>query len=53
MMKTDDGLRRVNAARVSAGFFRTLGVKTVVGRDFLDGEEKSEATYTTLHSYAA
>ena len=34
MMKTSDGLRQTDGARVSAGFFRTLGVKPVLGRDF-------------------
>lgn len=30
----------VPAARVSAGFFRTLGVKPFLGRDFLPGEDQ-------------
>ncbi|WP_263416515.1 ABC transporter permease [Terriglobus albidus] len=53
MMKTSDGLRQTDGARVSSGFFRTLGVKPVLGRDFYDGEDKPETPRTTLLSYAA
>jgi len=53
MMKTSDGLRQTDGARVSAGFFRTLGVKPVLGRDFYDGEDKPETPRTALLSYAA
>jgi macrolide transport system ATP-binding/permease protein len=53
MMKTVDGLRNTDGARVSAGFFRTLGVKPVLGRDFYDGEDRAEAPRTALLSYSA
>ena len=53
MMRTPDGLRQTDGARVSAGFFRTLGVKPIIGRDFYEGEDKPEAARTTLLSYAA
>ncbi len=53
MMKTPDGLRQTDGARVSDGFFRTLGVKPVVGRDFYYGEDRPEAARATLLSYAA
>jgi predicted permease len=53
MMKTPDGLRPADGARVSAGFFRTLGVKPALGRDFYDGEDKPETPHTALLSYAA
>ncbi len=53
MMKTPDGLRETDGARVSDGFFRTLGVKPVLGRDFYYGEDRPEAARTTLLSYAA
>jgi macrolide transport system ATP-binding/permease protein len=53
MMKTPDGLRPADGARVSDGFFRTLGVKPVLGRDFYYGEDRPEAARTTLLSYAA
>ena len=53
MMKTADGLRQTDGAHVSDGFFRTLGVKPVLGRDFYYGEDRPEAARTTLISYAA
>jgi len=39
-------------ARVSAGFFNTLGVKPILGRDFHPGEDKPEAARTALITYA-
>jgi predicted permease len=53
MQKTSEGLRQVDGARVSDGFFKTLGVVPVIGRDFRYGEDKPEAQRTTLLSYAA
>jgi macrolide transport system ATP-binding/permease protein len=53
MMKTVDGLRNTDGARVSAGFFRTLGVKPELGRDFYDGEDRAETPRTALLSYSA
>ena len=53
MMKTPDGLRQTDGARVSDGFFRTLGVKPVLGRDFYYGEDRPEAPRTTLLTYRA
>ena len=53
MMNTPDGLHKTDGARVSDGFFRTLGVKPVLGRDFYYGEDRPEAARTTLISYAA
>lgn len=38
---------------MSAGFFRTLGVSPILGRNFYDGEERPEAARTTLISYSA
>ncbi|MGA2249279.1 ADOP family duplicated permease [Terracidiphilus sp.] len=52
MMKTGEGLRQVTGSMVSAGFFRTLGVKPVLGRDFYDGEDKQETPRTALLSYS-
>ena len=34
---------RIHGARVSANFFRTLGVVPVAGRDFADGEDRAAA----------
>jgi predicted permease len=53
MMKTSDGLRPVDGAHVSAGFFRTLGVKPILGRDFYDGEDADGPARTVLLSYSA
>jgi macrolide transport system ATP-binding/permease protein len=53
MLKTPDGLRQADGARVSDGFFKTLGVNPVIGRDFYYGEDKPEAARTTLLSYPA
>ena len=52
MMKTPDGLRQTDGAHVSDGFFRTLGVKPILGRDFYYGEDWPEAARTTLITYA-
>ncbi len=52
MMKTPDGLRKTDGARVSAGFFRTLGVTPVLGRDFYDGEDGAAPARTALISYS-
>jgi macrolide transport system ATP-binding/permease protein len=52
IMKTADGLRNTDGAHVSAGFFRTLGVKPALGRDFYDGEDRVEAPRTALLSYS-
>ena len=53
MMKTPQGLRQTDGARVSDGFFRTLGVKPILGRDFYYGEDRPEAARSTLIGYAA
>jgi len=53
MQKTSDGLRHVDGARVSDGFFKTLGVSPVIGRDFRYGEDEPGAQLTTLLSYSA
>jgi macrolide transport system ATP-binding/permease protein len=52
MMKTPDGLRKTNGAHVSAGFFRTLGVAPILGRDFYDGEDAAAPARTVLLSYS-
>lgn len=53
MMQTPTGAQRVDGARVSAGFFRTLGVMPVLGRDFNPGEDQPSAARPVLLSYAA
>jgi macrolide transport system ATP-binding/permease protein len=51
LMKTATGVEPVTAARVSAGFFRVLGVKPVLGRDFYDGEDQPSGGDTMILSY--
>lgn len=53
IQKTNDGLRQADGARVSDGFFKTLGVTPILGRDFYYGEDKPAAARTTLISYSA
>ncbi len=52
-MTTASGAVPVQGARVSDGFFRTLGVKPLFGRDFYPGEDQPGAPRTVLLSYAA
>jgi predicted permease len=47
------GATPVRGARVSDGFFRTLGVTPVLGRDFYAGEDQPGAARTVILSYAA
>src|SRR6516164_6351373 len=39
MLRSNDGFELVRGAYVTAGFFRTLGVAPIFGRDFTDGED--------------
>ena len=52
-LSTSTGMELVEGARVSAGFFRTLSVEPVIGRDFYTGEDLPEAPRTVILSYAA
>lgn len=52
-MVTPSGLKPVSAARVSDGFFRTLGVAPAMGRDFYAGEDLASAAQTVILSYEA
>lgn len=40
-------------ARVSGGFFRTLGVRPAIGHDFHTGDNPAAATGTVVLSYPA
>ena len=51
LVKTQDGTEPVRGARVSDGFYRTLGVKPILGRDFYPGEDLPGAPRTILVSY--
>jgi predicted permease len=50
-LTTGEGAQPVRAARVSDGFFRTLGVTPVLGRDFVTGEDLASATRVAMLSY--
>ena len=52
LFQTPNGAVPVSAVRVSDGFFRTLGVKPALGRDFYEGEDKVGAPPTALLSAA-
>ncbi len=52
LLKTSDGVQPAPSVRVSAGFFRTLGVNPVLGRDFDPGEDLPGGPRTAILSYA-
>ena len=51
LLATPSGAEAVPAARVSDGFFRTLGVKPFLGRVFLPGEDQPGQARIVLLSY--
>lgn len=53
MLATPTGTQQAPGARVSAGFFRLLGVSPILGRDFSAGEDKPSAPRSVILSYAA
>jgi predicted permease len=53
ILSTPEGSQQAYYGRVSDGFFRTLGVAPVLGRDFYPGEDLPEAPRTLLLSYGA
>ena len=52
LLRTSAGTEPVSAIRVTDGFFRTLGISPVMGRDFLPGEDLPGAPKTVVLSYA-
>ncbi len=52
-LNTPTGIEVVSGETVSAGFFHTLGVTPVLGRDFYSTEDAPNADNTILLSYAA
>jgi macrolide transport system ATP-binding/permease protein len=52
-LTTRTGAEQVTGTRVSAGFFRTLGVAPALGRDFRAGEDHPAAPHAVILSYAA
>jgi len=51
LLSTPAGAEPTPGARVSAGFFRVLGVKPMLGRDFYDKEDLPGAADTVILSY--
>ena len=52
-MTNSSGAVPVHGVRVSDGFFRTLGVAPVLGRDFYPSEDQPAAARTAILSYTA
>ena len=52
LLSTPTGTEPVAATRVSDGFFRTLGIAPILGRDFRAGEDLPAAPQTVMLSYA-
>jgi macrolide transport system ATP-binding/permease protein len=51
MLATPTGTQSAIGARVSAGFFRTLGVRPLLGRDFYSGEDRANVARSAILSY--
>ena len=51
LLSTPVGIQRVEGAAVSAGFFRTLDVVPILGRDFRVGEDESGGGRNVLLSF--
>jgi macrolide transport system ATP-binding/permease protein len=52
MQKTSAGTRPAFCTRVTDGFFKTLGVSPILGRDFRTGEDQRSAPRTAILSYS-
>jgi predicted permease len=50
-LRTHDGVEPVLAIRVTDGFFRTLGIKPILGRDFHAGEDLPTGPRNAVISY--
>jgi macrolide transport system ATP-binding/permease protein len=53
LVRTSEGTEPVQGARVSDGFFRTLGVSPILGRNFYLGEDKPGSPHTILITYGS
>ncbi|HZF38014.1 MAG TPA: permease prefix domain 1-containing protein, partial [Blastocatellia bacterium] len=53
LLSAPKGAEPAHGARVSDGFFRTLGVAPALGRDFYAGEDAPSALRTVILSYGA
>ena len=52
ILTSANGTEPVPAARVTSGFFRTLGVKPLLGRDFYQGEDSPGAASVVILPYS-
>ncbi len=52
MQKTSAGTRPAFCTRVTDGFFKTLGVSPILGRDFRPGEDQRSAPHIAILSYS-
>jgi predicted permease len=53
LVRTHEGTQPVTGGRVSGGFFKTLGVRPILGRDFTAGEDRLGGPDVMLISYGA
>jgi macrolide transport system ATP-binding/permease protein len=53
MLASPGGTELASGAHVSSGFFRTLGVAPMLGRDFRPEEDGRDAGHTVILSYAS
>ena len=53
MFNTREGVQLVQGSRVSDGFFKTLGVTPILGRDFYAGEDLPSSPRAVMLSYSA
>jgi macrolide transport system ATP-binding/permease protein len=51
LLRTPSGSEPVPAARVSDGFFRTLGIRPMLGRDFFPGEDRPGGAKIVMLTY--
>jgi len=53
LLRTSSGAMPVQGERVSGGFFQTLGVRPMIGRDFYPGENRPGGANVVILSYGA
>jgi macrolide transport system ATP-binding/permease protein len=53
LLRSSSGTEPVPAERVTGGFFRTLGVRPALGRDFRSGEDRPGGAKVVMLSYGA
>ena len=52
LLRHGESSERVSTALASSGFFRTLGVQPILGRDFLPGEDLAGSANVVILTYA-